>query len=97
MLLLERDRIKAVTPADVLRVAQTYLKDSNRTLGEFIPTKNPDRTEITAAPEISTLFKDFKGGAAVSEGEEFDPSTANIDKRLYRAKLPDGLKLVMLQ
>ena len=50
MLFLERDRLKAVTPADVERVAKAYLKESNRTLGEFIPTKTPDRAEIPTAP-----------------------------------------------
>src|SRR3954454_13609846 len=44
---LMRDRIKAVTEADVLRVAKAYMKESNRTLGTFVPTKNPDRAEIT--------------------------------------------------
>ena len=38
---LMRDRIKAVTEADVLRVAKAYLKESNRTVGTFIPTKRP--------------------------------------------------------
>ena len=62
MLFLERDRIAKVTPDDVLRVAQTYLKESNRTLGEFIPTKTPDRAVIPPTPDITASFKDFKGG-----------------------------------
>ena len=36
-----RDRIKAVTEADVLRVAKTYLKESNRTLGDLHPHQEP--------------------------------------------------------
>ena len=39
LLYLTRDRIRTVTPEDVARVAGAYLKSSNRTLGEFIPTK----------------------------------------------------------
>ena len=50
LLFLERDDIKKVTEQDVLRVAKAYLKESNRTLGEFIPTKNPDRAEIPPRP-----------------------------------------------
>jgi zinc protease len=96
MLFLERDRIKAITPADVLRVGQEYLQQSNRTIGEFIPTANPRRAEIAAAPDIRTLFKDFKGGAAMSEGEAFDSSNANIDRRVTRSKIAGGLKLAML-
>jgi len=96
MLFLERDRLAAVTPDDVERVAKAYLKESNRTLGEFIPTKTPDRAEIPPTPDDTATFKDFKGGAAVSEGEAFDPSPRNVESRLIRAKLSDGVKVVLL-
>ena len=46
------------------RVAKAYLKSSNRTLGEFIPTATPDRAEIPATPDAAVRFKDYKGGAA---------------------------------
>ncbi len=42
------------------------------------------------------MLKDYKGGAAVSEGESFTPSPANIESRVVRKKLPNGLKLVLL-
>jgi zinc protease len=96
MLFLERDRLKAVTPDDVERVAKAYLKESNRTLGEFIPTKTPDRAEIPTTPTDAETFKNFKGGAAVAEGEVFDSSPGNIESRLTRAKLSDGVKVVLL-
>jgi zinc protease len=96
MLFLERDRIKQVTPEDVLRVAKAYLKESNRTLGEFIPTKAPDRAEIPATPELAATFKDFKGGEEMAAGEVFDPSNANIDNRVTRGKMANGLKIVLL-
>jgi zinc protease len=96
MLFLARDRLKQVTPDDVLRVAKAYLKESNRTLGEFIPTKAPDRAEIPTAPELAATFKDFKGGQAVAEGEVFDPSNANIDNRVTRGKMANGLKVTLL-
>jgi zinc protease len=96
LLFLGRDELKKVTEQDVLRVAKAYLKESNRTLGQFIPDKNPDRAEIPDAPEISTRFKDYKGGEAVSEGEVFDPSPSNIEGRVLRSKLPNGVKLALL-
>ena len=95
MLFLERDRLAKVTPEDVLRVAKAYLKPSNRTLGEFIPTKAPDRAEIPATPTLADSFKDFKGGSAVTEGEAFDPSPKNIESRLTRGKLSNGVKVVL--
>ena len=73
---LMRDEVKNVTPADVTRVAKAYLKSSNRTLGEFIPTKTPDRAEIPATPDPAARFKDYHGGAAIQQGEAFDPTPA---------------------
>lgn len=95
LLFLERDRTKNVTPEDVVRVAKAYLKASNRTLGEFIPTKTPDRAEIPATPDLQAALKEYKGGEAVSAGEVFDPSPANIESRVSRTKV-GGMKLVLL-
>jgi len=66
LMFLQRDRIKNVTEADVVRVAKAYLKESNRTLASFIPTKSPDRAEIPATPDVTAALKDYKGNAAVS-------------------------------
>ncbi len=77
------------------RVAKAYLKSSNRTLGEFIPTTAPDRAEIPATPDTAARFKDYKGGGTIQQGEAFDPTPGNIEARVIRAKLPNGLKLVM--
>jgi zinc protease len=104
LMFLDRDRIEKVTPEDVARVAKTYLKASNRTLGEFIPTENPDagnpdkdRTVVPPPPNVSELLKNYTGKAALEEGEAFDPSPANIDARTVRVTLPNGMKLAMLQ
>ena len=91
-----RDQIKKVTEADVVRVAKAYLKESNRTLGQFIPTKTPDRAEVPAAPSVATVLKDYTGGAAIEQGEVFAPTPSNIESRAIRKTLPGGLKLVML-
>ena len=93
---LNYDQIKTVTPEDVVRVAKLYFKSSNQTVGEFIPTPNPDRTEVPAAPSIEASLKDFKTTLTVTQGDAFDPSPANIEKHLTRSKLPNGLKVVML-
>ena len=92
---LMRDEVSKVTQADVVRMANAYLKSSNRTLGEFIPTATPDRAEIPATPDPAVRFKDYKGGEAIQQGEVFDPTPQNIEARMIRATLPNGLKLVM--
>ncbi|MCU1234018.1 MAG: peptidase domain protein [Candidatus Solibacter sp.] len=96
LMFLMRDRIKKVSEADVLRVAKAYLKESNRTLGTFVPTKAPDRAEIPATPDIAAELKDFKGSAVVAAGEAFDPSPSNIESRVQRSTLPGGIKMSLL-
>jgi zinc protease len=97
LLFLDRDRIKAVTPDDVKRVAAAYIKLSNRTVGEFIPDAKPDRAEIPAKTNVAAEVKDYKGEAAMAQGEAFDPSPANIESRTTRFTLPSGMKVVLLQ
>ena len=94
---ITRDRIRKVTPADVQRVAQNYLKQENRTLGMFIPTEKPNRAEIPNIKdaEIAALVKDYKGAAALASGEAFDPSPANIETRVKRSKI-GGLDVALL-
>ncbi len=96
MLFLTRDRVKAVKPEDVARVATTYVRDDNRTSGVFIPTEKPVRAEIPATPDVAALVKDYKGNAAVAEGEAFDPAPANIESRTTRIELPSGAKVALL-
>jgi zinc protease len=98
MQFIHRDRLKAVTPADVQRVAQAYMKRDNRTVGIFIPTPKPDRAEVAmvADSEIVAVTRDFKGNVVLAEGEVFDPSTTNVEKRTTRSTLSNGFKLALL-
>ena len=94
MLLIHRDRIKKVTAADVQRVARAYFKSDNRTIGQFIPTAQPDRAEIPDAPDraaLAALVKDYRGTETMAQGEVFDASPASVDARTKRAQLPNGL------
>jgi zinc protease len=98
MQFIHRDRIKAVTPEDVQRVARAYFKPDNRTVGRFVPTAKPDRAEIAwvADAEIVAATKDYKGNVALAEGEVFDPSTTNVEQRTRRSTLANGFKLALL-
>jgi zinc protease len=96
LMFLERDELKNITPEDVTRVAKAYIKESNRTLGEFIPDKTPDRAEIPKSPDLAVVFKNYKGGETVSQGEVFNPSPANIESRVKRVRLKNGMMLVLL-
>jgi len=96
LLFLHRDRIEGVKPEDVARVAASFLKTSNRTLGEFIPTPKPDRAELPPRVDVAAMLQGYQGRAAVAQGEAFDPSPANIEARVQRSQQPGGLKLALL-
>ena len=96
LMFLTRDRIRSVTPEDVVRVARAYLIESNRTVGEFLPAVKPERAEVPATPDVTMALKDYKGGGAITGGEAFDPTPANIEARLVRARLANGMKVAML-
>jgi zinc protease len=71
------------------------LKASNRTIGEFIPTLSPERTEIPPPPNVAALLEGYTGDKAMAQGEAFDPSPANIESRTQRTSA-GGLKLALL-
>ncbi|MBK7859115.1 MAG: insulinase family protein [Archangiaceae bacterium] len=96
MLFLQRDRLKTVTAEDVNRVSAKYLKATNRTLGEYVPTEKPDRAEVPEAPDVATLLKGYTGSTGIAKGEVFDASPKNIDARTTKSDLPNGMKLALL-
>src|SRR5262252_9491073 len=59
LLFTNYEEVKRVTAEDVTQVAKTYFKDSNRTVGVFIPEPTPDRTAVPAAPSITTLLNSY--------------------------------------
>jgi len=96
IMFLEHERLKGVTADDLVRVAKTYFKPSNRTVGVFIPTAEPDRTTVPETPDLEKVFENFKTSVAVAQGEAFEPAPANIEKCLIRKTLSKGLRVVIL-
>ena len=93
---LVRDRTDAVTAEDVMRVAAKYLKASNRTLAEYVPTEKPERADIAPSIDVAAQLKGYTGKAEVAQGENFDASPKNIDARTTRTALSGGAKLALL-
>lgn len=96
LLYLYRDQLKNVTIADVQRVALAYLRPSNRTVGMFIPTNQPERAEIPPVPDVAAMLRGFRGEEPLAQGEFFDPSPQAIEPRVIRKTLPGGMKLALL-
>ena len=95
LLFLQRDRIEAVTAEDVNRVAKTYFKKPNRTVGLYIPEAEAERVAIAPATGLDKIVKDYKGGNVGEAGEAFDPTPENLDARLKVVEL-DGIKAGLL-
>ena len=95
LLFIQRDRVAAVTAADVNRVVKTYFQQPNRTVGVYIPSKEAQRLTVPAAPPMDSIVKNYKGGTVAEAGEAFDPTPANLDARMTTVTKP-GLKAGLL-
>ncbi len=96
LVFLHRDQVDKLTVDLVQKAAARYLVSSNRTVGLFLPTAEPVRAPMEQAPDVAALVKDYKGGKGISEGEVFEASVANIEKRTTRSALKSGLKVAFL-
>jgi zinc protease len=93
---LGRDNIQALTLLQVQAAAEKYFRSSNRTIGSYVPTDKPERAEMPAPLDVQALVKDYKGHAAVAEGEQFDPTPKNIEERALRFGDPAGVRVALL-
>jgi zinc protease len=96
LMFLQHDLLNKVQPADVVRVAKAYFKPSNRTVGYFIPDMNPDRTVVPPRPDLASTLRDYRSAVTVVRGESFDPTIANVESRVVRARLANGMRVAVL-
>ena len=93
---LRRDRLRKMDAKTVQAAAEKYFKASNRTVGRFIPTDTADRADVPPPPDVNQLVATYKGDPVVAQGERFDPTPDNIEGRLQRFSLPNGLRGALL-
>jgi zinc protease len=96
LMFLHRDRIEKLTLEQVQKAAEKYFIPSNCTVGLFIPEKAPVRAEVPETPDVEKLVEGYTGKAVVSQGESFEATPANIDRRTIRGEIAGGLKLALL-
>jgi len=93
---LYRDRFEKVTPADVQRVAALYTRAENRTIGMFIPTDKPSYVTIPDTGNIAAMVDGYQGRKAIAQGEKFDATLENIEKRTKLTTLQSGVQAALL-
>ncbi|MCX6876982.1 MAG: pitrilysin family protein [Verrucomicrobia bacterium] len=93
---LYRDRIEQVTPEQVKAVAAKYLQRNNRTVGVFVPAEKAERIAIPPTPAVAAMVANYQGRAAIAEGEAFEPTPENVEARVKRSDLPEGIKVTLL-
>ena len=93
---LQRDRVRAVTLADINRVAQQWIKRDNRTVSIYEPTTAVDRAPQMARVDVPAQVQGYKGDPGAALAEAFDPTPATLDARSRSAQLPVGVKVTLL-
>src|SRR5690606_28992922 len=54
------------------------------------------RAVVPQSPDVMALVKDYKGEEAVAQGEDFDPSPDNIEKRTEKTATAGSIKQALL-
>jgi zinc protease len=87
LMFIFRDRIESATLEQVNDVMSRYFINTNRTVGNFVPTKTPMRIAIPHTEGLEDLVTTYKGKEAMGAGEAFDVSHENIQNRLASGEL----------
>ena len=83
-----RDRVENMTAEKMNVAIQRYLINTNRTVGNFVPSKQPIRIDIEHTEGLDALVSNYKGKEGYDAGEAFDVSYENIQSRLNSGTLP---------
>lgn len=93
---LLRDRVKALSLAELQRVARERLLPANRSLVLYLPTEQPQRAPSPSFVDARQALRDFKPGPAPAAVPAFDSRPAEIDRLTLRSQLPGGMRLALL-
>jgi zinc protease len=77
---LQRDRVRDAKLADVQRVAQERLLQSNRTVGMYLPSEAVNRAPDPARVDVAREMQSFKPQAAAAVTQAFDASPDNLNR-----------------
>jgi len=89
---IHRDRVEKMTLNHVNEAIKKYLIPTNRTVGQFIPTKNPERILVEHTGDITEMVQNYKGKKGYGTGEAFDVDYDNIQNRIINGTMNNRIK-----
>jgi zinc protease len=92
---LRRDQVRQVSLADVQRIATTWLRPDNRTVGLYLPTAQPERAPQGERVDAAAQVRDYRGDPSATVAEAFDATPANLDARTQLSRA-GGLQVALL-
>ena len=97
LLFLTRDRIEKVTLSDLTRVAETYLRRSNCTIGVYLPTDAPQRSSIPSVSDMDKVVEGYRSSRSnISVSESFVATPSEVKKRLIQKPISPEMRLSIL-
>mgnify|MGYP006276092317 FL=1 len=94
---IHRDRIEEMSLEEVNEVMEKYIIPTNRTVGRFVPTDDPERVDIPHVRNVKLLVAGYKGKEGKGTGEAFDVSYDNIESRLEKGKLLEQIEYGLIE
>jgi zinc protease len=91
LMIAYREQVKALDVNTVNRVAVQYLVQSNRTLGEFVPTKSPVRAPMPGTPDIGATVERV-AALQIEDGEAFAIDLDHLATRTRLKSLAGGIE-----
>lgn len=99
--------IKAVSKADIQRVAELYFSDSNCTVGNYLPNRKTKEAESAASGDLQSLISELEPNLlAISRTQPAiaktkplpvrTAATASIAASVLRKKLDNGLTVLVM-
>lgn len=92
---LSRDRIARIERAEVQRVAEQRLVQSNRTLATYIPTDRPQRPPAPQRADVAAQLEGFTPRAGEKTVAAFEATPEAIERRTVRFEI-GGVRAAVL-
>jgi zinc protease len=94
---VHRERLRRVRRDDVERVARTYLVESNRTAGVFVPTESPALARVPRVPPADSVTIDAGDSGSMSREEVFETTPDELESRTLKVTIEPGIGIAFIE